>query len=119
MAGSRSILFPFRPLTAGIAVVASLVVGAVVIGLWDARPAAPLQIAQVGEPVQLAEAAAPAPKQSAPAPKQQPQPQAPKPAAPGRHISLPPWGGGGGRGGVHGRRRGGGRWRRGGCRLAE
>src|SRR5262249_36927599 len=80
MAGSRSILFPFRPLTAGIAVVASLVVGAVVIGLWDARPAAPLQIAQVGEPVQLAEAAAPAPKQSAPAPQQQPQPQAPKPA---------------------------------------
>jgi hypothetical protein len=82
MAGSRSILFPFRPLTAGIAVVASLVVGAVVIGLWDARPAAPLQIAQAGEPVQLAEAAAPAPKQPPPAQKQQPQqqPQAPKPA---------------------------------------
>jgi len=73
VAGSRFILSPLRLLAAGIAVVASLAVSAVVIGLWDARPPAPLQIAQVGEPVQLAEAAAPAPKQ-------QPQPPAPKPA---------------------------------------
>jgi hypothetical protein len=81
MAGSRSILSPLRLLAAGIVLVASLAGGVVIIALWDARqPAA--QVAQVGEPVQLAEAAAPAPKQGAPSPKQQPQgqAQAPKPA---------------------------------------
>jgi hypothetical protein len=69
--------------------VASLAAGAILImSVWGAQrgPQAPVQIAQAGEPVQLAEAQAPAPKQSAPAPKQQPtpkeqpQPQAPKPA---------------------------------------
>jgi hypothetical protein len=69
-----------RLLWAGIVLVPTLAVGVVVIG-WGKRPPAPLQIAQVGEQVQLAEAQAPASKQSAPAPKQQPsQPQAPKPA---------------------------------------
>jgi hypothetical protein len=82
MAGSRSILSPLRLLAAGIVVVASLAGGVVVIALWDVRQPAALQIAQVGEPVQLAEAAAPAPKQGAPSPKQPPQgqAQAPKPA---------------------------------------
>jgi hypothetical protein len=67
-------------LTAGMIAVASLAAGVmVVISLWGPQGAQPsLQIAQAGEPVQLAEAQAPAPKQSAPAPKQ--QPQAPKPA---------------------------------------
>jgi hypothetical protein len=76
--GSRSTLSLLRVLAARIAVVASLSIGVVVIGLWDAQPPVPLQIAQAGE--QFAETSAPAPKQSAPAPKQPPQAQAPKPA---------------------------------------
>jgi hypothetical protein len=69
--GSRFIVSP-RLLAAGIAIVATLAVGVVVIG-WGKRPPAPLQLAHAGEPVQLAET-------QQPAPKQQPQAQAPKPA---------------------------------------
>ena len=75
--------------TAGIIAVAGLAAGvAVVMSVWSPQRGAqpPVQVAQAGEPVQLAEAQAPAPKQSAPAPKQQPAPkqepqaQAPRPA---------------------------------------
>jgi hypothetical protein len=78
VAGSHSILSRLLRLAVGVTVLVG--VGVVAIGSWDGWPSAPLQIAQVGEPVQLAEAAAPAPKQSTPAPKQQTQAQAPKPA---------------------------------------
>jgi hypothetical protein len=79
VAGLRFILSP-RLLVAGIAVVATLAVGVVVITWWGSPESKPLQLAHAGEPTQLAEAQQPAPKQSAPAPKQQPPAQAPKPA---------------------------------------
>jgi hypothetical protein len=86
VAGDKPIPILLRLLAAGMIVAAGLVAGVVgVMGLLgpqrEGKAPAPVQIAQAGDPVQLAEAQAPAPKQQQPAPKQQqPQAQAPKPA---------------------------------------
>jgi hypothetical protein len=80
VAGNKSVGSLLRLLAAGMIAVVSLAAGAIlVMSVWGSQRGrqAPVQIAQAGEPVQLAEAQAPAPKQSAPAQKQQP---APKPA---------------------------------------